>query len=261
MLPLRISCLVPLHRAALLLAAALSSLGCGHDAVYVSGVQYSPVLVIHAVLEAGALEHRFIVERTRAIAEGFYFPVTPVRGARVTVSTSGGPEHLLTEAAGEPGTYVGSFPVESERRYMLTVRDASGVTVQGSTLVPGRPVITAPASDTVLSVMDEMELRWTSTNATAGYSIVDTPPGTAEDPFRTLYRGVSTDTSMSWRHSFFASGDAQLRIVALDSAFVAYYRPRYGEGGDPRAVRSTLSGGYGFFGSYAISEPRLVRRQ
>lgn len=212
-------------------------------------------LVVHGMLNAEAQEHEIVVEYTRAIGDGYFRGLTPAAGAEVLVS--GQETHQFREDPARPGVYHASFSPRPGSRYLLQVRGPAGEVVTGETVVPGAPQFLAPVADTTISQGNYVTFRWTSAPGAAGYVVLDRPPGTPTPALLVLHPTIQADTSGTWPPGLFVGKLFDYRIAAVDSNYV-----RFIQGGSdpsrPERFRSTLSGGFGVFGSYAVSEPRTV---
>jgi len=250
----------------ILFATLVSTAACGAETPTEQAV---PEPVVHAMLGAGATSHTVVVEDARSVEDGFFRGVTPASGARVVVRT-GADAYEFQEDASAPGYYHASFPVEAGRRYSLEVTSRGGRVVTGETLVPAPPRMVRPAADTTVAQGEMARLEWQGSRPSAGYVLVwrradRDGPSTAQEVASRRAPTVLQDTTVQvdvLSMGVFYGFATELRffVTAVDENFREYVRPD-GEpdpDGARRQIRSTVRGGYGLFGSYAISDGRVV---
>lgn len=242
----------------LLMITSLLAIGCEWGGARYPTESATQHLVVHGMLSAGAQEQEIVLEYSRAISDGFFRGLTPASGAEVLVT--GQETHQYREDPAQPGVYRASFSPRPGTRYSLLVRGPAGEVVTGETVVPGAPRFVAPAEDTTISRGNSVTFRWMSTAGDAGYLVLDRPLGTPTHPMLVLHPSIQADTSGTWQPGAFGGNVFNYRIAAVDSNYV-----RYIHGGSdpsrPERFRSTVAGGYGVFGSYAVSHPRTVTVQ
>lgn len=211
------------------------------------------VLVVHGMLATGAPEQQLVLEYSRGIDEGVYRGLTPASGAAVTVSA--GQAHPFQEDPRRPGVYRAAFTPVAGERYLLRIQGPAGEVVQGEAVAPGRPDMLAPAADTTVPLGGYATLRWTSAPHAAAYVLVEGVPGQPGTPGALLHPAILAGTSLTLQPGAFGGTSFTFRVAAVDANYVAY------AGADPAGprVRSTVQGGYGVFGAYALGDPRSIR--
>jgi hypothetical protein len=210
-------------------------------------------LVVHGMLGAGTSEQEILLEHTRYVHEGFFRDLTPVSGARVTVS--GTAPHAFREDPLQPGVYRASFVPAAGERYVLQIEGPDGERVRGETLVPQAPRLISPGADTAVALGSFVTVLWSSSPAAAAYVITDSPAGEAGNLGALLHPAVLADTSFTTQPGMFGRTAFHMRVTAVDSNYV---RHRPGGSEDSRRIRQTVDGAYGLFGSYASSGVRTI---
>jgi hypothetical protein len=210
------------------------------------------------MLLAATDRQEIVVEYTRSVPEGFYRGVTPASGAQVTVT--GSEVHRFSEDPQRPGIYRASFLPRSGERYTLRVQGPAGEVVTGVTTVPGAPRLLAPERDTTVALGRELVLRWNRSPHAAAYTWIhfelNRPSFLAGIPKQDTATTVNTGTLTL---SVSQEVKVQLQVAAVDSNYVRYEEGRAGDLPDARyQLRSTVQGGWGLFGSAALSNPRVV---
>ncbi len=238
---------------------ALAVTACGSRDPTYPGARGDPHLIVHGMLAAGAAQQEIILEYTRGIEDGYFRGLTPASGARITVS--GGGVFAFEEDSRRPGVYLASFTPRSGERYTLRVHGPAGETATAETVVPGIPQIVAPARDTVVARDNRVPVRWLSTSA-AGYVVVQAPPNQPSPLTRLLYPAIGRDTSAVIQFGVLGGTAFQLRVAAVDSNFVHFAgADTEMSAADRSRIRGTVAGAYGLFGSFGLSNPRLVSLQ
>jgi hypothetical protein len=231
------------------------------------------MLVIHGMLLTGVPEQEILVEYTRPVQDGVYAGLTPASGAEVVVAGPDG-RHVFAEDPERPGVYRARFTPQGGDRYRLDVRSATGQTVTSESRAPELIRITSPSQDTIVaritradrSIHAPFSLHWTHAPAASGYVILSHPPGRAPTLSDVPYTGAGAfqdttlvaDVVMDGIYS--AAREISYRVAAVDANYRRYMMDANAPGNDgPRDwVRSTIQGGYGLFGSAAISDSVLV---
>lgn len=236
-------------RACARLAAVIIMITACWDGSY-PGQPSSRMLVVHGMLVAGAARQEIVVEYSRGINDGYYLGVTPASGAQVSVT--GTAAHAFVEDQTRPGIYVGELAAASGQRYTLHIRGPAGETVEGATVVPTPPVLRLPQTDTTVRLGATLTLGWSAVPQAAAYIIIDragqpAPPGALAHP------ALLQDTLVAIQPGKFGGTSFVYRVVAADENYAHYI------GG--RNISSGVSGAYGVFGSYALSNARVVRVQ
>jgi hypothetical protein len=217
---------------------------------------HTPELVVHGLLLAGIEEQTILVEHTRSTTDGFYRDLTAAQGAEVLL-ISGSETHRGQEDPEEPGRYtIQTAPVAGER-YRLEVRDADGCFARGETVIPGAPKLLTPSRDTVVRWGDPFDLVWTSAKG-AAYVVVRAAPaeGVGSLLISMWVPTITLDTTFRTPVAFNEGSGRRFAVASVDENFVVYRSPREDLPVSPQL--STLEGGYGFFGSAALSEFRSV---
>lgn len=213
-------------------------------------------LVVHGMLAGGEPQQEILVEYTRGIGEGYFRGVTPATGAQVVVV--GDETHRFGEDPARPGMYRADFSPRPGRRYTLQVRGPAGEVVTSETLVPGPPRLISPAADTAVSPGAFVTLQWSAAPASAAYVLTDRPPGRPSSFTALLYPYVVGDTSVRVQPGTFGRTSFHFRVAAVDANYLRYVRGTTADTAERNRVRSTVEGGYGLFGSYALSNTRVV---
>lgn len=212
------------------------------------------VLVAHGMLSVQSARQEVLVEYGRSIEEGVYYGVTPARDVSVTVR--GSTEHVLTQDSQRPGWYVGNFMPTPGVVYRLDVRAPDGQHLTDATLVPGPTRLILPRRDTTIVWTDSVPIRWTRASHALAYVAFAQRPGTGGVPTVAFANAATPDTSGTFA-SLLATGPFSLAVAAVDANYIEYYRLG-ADGLDRNHFSSTVEGGYGFFGSYALSESRII---
>jgi hypothetical protein len=215
-----------------------------------------PQLVIHGVLVAGDPVQEVVVEYTRSLADGYYRGITPASGSRVSVESEGGALYAFTEDASRPGVYTAPFTPLSGARYTLRVVGPAGEVAWGTTRVPERPRLVAPATDTLVQRGQQFRMVWTAAAHAAAYAVVHLDPESLQTRASRIESDTSYITSVGYFGGVFGGGGHVIGVTAIDPNVVDHMSR---SGSDrPAAVGSTIMGGWGVFGSASSSERRLV---
>lgn len=257
----------------LVLATALASCEIGKVTI----PSNSPDVVVHAVLNSGAISQVVLLEQTLsgvATVPDTNFdgndPIAsagglPIFGATVDVLDSTGRafrgiEDQVTSSGGvQRGTGVYRVPLAGSAlvlgaRYQLRIRTTDGKNVTAFTRVPRADIrSTGALTQTMNRDHDILNVTWTPANSTRTYAIrIETPYG----PFFLFTDSTRLRLSGSLRNLFadqlqhvFIPGFRQdVLVAAVDSNFYDYYRtnndPFTGSG-----IISRIDGGLGMFGS------------
>jgi hypothetical protein len=238
---------------ALLPGAALVLLVTGCDGGGYPTVPGPRALVVHGMLGAGTSEQEILLEYTRYVHEGFFRDLTPVSGARMTVS--GTAQHAFREDPLRPGVYRASFVPAAGERYALHIEGPDGERVRGETVVPQAPRLISPGADTTVALGSFVTVLWSSSPAAAAYVITDSPAAQPGNLGALLHPAVLADTSFTTQPGMFGRTAFHFRVTAVDDNYVRYL-PSGSD--DPRRIRQTVDGAYGLFGSYASSGARTI---
>lgn len=256
----------------LLLATTLASCEIGKVTI----PSNTPSVVVHAVLNSGAINQVVLLEQTLsgvATVPDTNFdgndPVAsagglPIFGATVDILDSTGRafravEDQVTSSGVQRGTGVYRVPLAGSAlvlgaRYQLRIRTADGQNVTAFTRVPRADVrSTGALTQTMNRDHDILNVAWTPANSTRTYAIrIETPYG----PFFVFTDSTRLRLSGNLRNLFadqlqhvFIPGFRQdVLVAAVDSNFYDYYRtnndPFTGSG-----IISRINGGLGMFGS------------
>lgn len=212
-------------------------------------------LVVHGMLGLGAQDQEIVVEYSRGIGDGYYRGLTPAAGAEVVVVGDG--TYRYQEDPAHPGVYRATFSPRPGVRYALGVRGPAGEMVTAETVVPDASRLIAPGADTTIAWGNYVTLRWSSAPGAAGYVVIDRPPGAPGPIGALVHPYILRDTSVTTQPGLFGGTSFYFRIAAVDASYVRYIEGAPGDSSAGR-IRSTVSGGYGLFGSYALSNARAV---
>lgn len=212
-------------------------------------------LVVHGMLQEGTAQQEITVEHTRGIGEGYFRGLTPASGAEVVVT--GDVDHRFNEDPERPGIYVAAFFPRAGTTYRLEVRGADGQVLTGRTTVPDRSRFISPATDTTITWASYVTAAWSSVPAAAAYLLVDRAPGSATSWIDLIYPTILTDTALTMQPGKFGGNSFYLRVATVDSSFLAYTRGP-AEDSIRSRIPTVISGGYGLFGSYALSDTRVI---
>ncbi len=238
----------------MLLLAFLLLAGCDHQAAGPSNGS-ARSLVVHGVLLAGTHEQEILVEYTRGVGEGIYKGITPASGAEVTVT--GHAVHRFVEDPKRPGSYRASFTPRPGGLYMLRIRGPGGEAVSSWTRIPGTPQLTAPSRDTVVQRAVDVVFRWTATTDASGYMVVFYDTARPRFPFeRPVIR--AEDNAVTVQLGLMGERQMRLAVAAADSNYLRYVQMRFRDPGPKYRFQSTVEGGWGLFGSAALSDSRLI---
>lgn len=234
------------------LLAALAALAC-RGGEYPTAVG-TPALVVHAMLAAGEPRQELLLEYTRDVADGFYRGLTPASGAQVSVE--GDASYTYTEDPARPGVYRAAFTPRPGVRYGLRIRGPAGEAATAETLVPGATRLVAPSADTALARGGGVTFRWTRDPSAAAYVLGNFQPGAPSSIGGVVAPKISTDTSESFQPLFTAT----YRVATVDANYLRYMGTSSSDstGGGRGRFGSTVTGAYGLFGSYGLSNPRTV---
>jgi hypothetical protein len=220
------------------------------------------------MLGAGSAEQTVLVEEARRLSDGFFFGVTPASGAVVTVS--GPAEHRFVEDPGQPGTYRGTFTPQAGARYSLQVQGARGQEIAGEATVPEPFGFRTPSRDTATAPEDSAVLRWSRSPSAAGYILlwrrVDrSGASSANEILQSATPWVNPDTTVAVnvRNAGVLHGlvdTLRFTVAAVDENFRNYVltEDQVAPDGSRSRFRTTVRGGYGLFGAYAISDSRVI---
>jgi hypothetical protein len=212
-------------------------------------------LVVHGMLASGESRQEIILEYGRNIGDGYFKGLTPATGARIEVV--GEAIHDFHEDPSRPGIYQAAFAPQPGLRFALRIRGPAGEVVTAETLVPDPPRFIAPAVDTAIAVGDTVSLRWLSAPAAAAYIFGDYRPGKGGDLGSLLSPAILDDTSYTIQ-GIFGGTSYQYRVAAVDSNYIWYAQRAPGSARERDPVSSTVSGAFGLFGSYALSDTRTI---
>ena len=269
--------------------AALATAACTFDQQSVA-VQPSQV-VVHAVLDPGALEQQVLVERTLSgsvdIGKNQRFdpqdPINtgggvPISGAEVIVSGPTGdftglearaPGHASTYSTGR---YLLSFgtnnngariPLQPGARYQLRVRTPDGTVVTGSTVIPQTSAfIPGSRLDAFNRDRDTLRLTWQDVAGARSYLVrIETPFGPfllfSDSTHLTLPGNLRNFFATSLERAFIPGFRQRVELAAVDSNYYDYYRSR----NDPftgSGIINRLQGGIGLFGSAVSINARTL---
>lgn len=226
-----------------LLSAPLLLAGCEQSTTYPAH-EGERELVLHGVLIANKPEQEILVEYTRLMNDGFFRGITPASGADVMVT--GSETYRFIEDPEQPGVYRASFIPQAGAQYALRIRGPQDELVTAATMVPGAPRLIMPANDTVVKRNLDIPLYWTHVPTARAYMGLDVTFFPTEDTTATVRLGLMREM------------EVRLAIAAVDSNVFEYFFNRGGGAGPQYRFRSTVQGGWGLFGSAAVSEPRLI---
>jgi hypothetical protein len=242
----------------------------------------APQVVVHAVLDPGALQQQVLVERTLSgsvdITKNQRFdpldPINtgggvPISGAEVTITGPGGVSRgVEARVDGKPSTYSsgryvvtmnfgnGAFGavLRPAARYELRVRTPDGTVVTGSTVVPNVAAVPATSRlDAFNRDADSLRLGWRDVSGARSYLLrIESPFG----PFLLFSDSTQLTLGGDLRNYFAASLERvfipgfrqRASVAAVDSNYYDYYRSR----NDPftgSGIINKLEGGIGLFGS------------
>lgn len=246
-------------------------------------------IVVHAVLDPGAIQQEVLVERTLSgsvlinddrrfdaldpINTGYGVPVTK---AQVSISgpdgTLAGSEIQYADPAKTygAGRYVFKtdplkYPIRPGARYTLTVRTTDGSIVTGATVVPNTAPFTQVTGALLLPFnrdRDTLTLNWHAVPAARMYGLrIESPFG----PFLLFSDTTHLQLAGNLRNVFasdlqrlFIPGFQQTYTVfAVDTNYFDYYRSR----NDPftgTGIINRLQGGIGLFGSSVVIGARTL---
>lgn len=240
---------------AVVLLSFICIAGCGRD--YPTESQAS-FLVVHGMVAAAESRQEIIVEQAREIGAGYYKGLTPASGVEVTVS--GDRVYAFDEDPARPGVYTAMFRPRSGERYSLRITGPAGEVIMGETVIPGAPELISPGADTVIFWGNYVDLSWSSVPTAAGYVIIDAPPEQPASIPAILHPTLVSDTTIQIQPGKFGGTAFHIRVAAVDSNYVRYEQG-VSDSDDRSRVRSTVDGGYGLFGSYGLSDARLIAVQ
>lgn len=217
--------------------------------------------MVHGLLGEGVPQQELLVERARAVGEGFYRGLTPVSGASVIVRGAEGSFAFVEQA---PGIYRASLTPRGGQVYSLEVHGPAGQVVTGETRVPEAVRVTVPARDTSVTHRNSVYIpfHWTRAPSAFGYLLLsrnpERPTGIDDLPLGGALRDTTAVTDPVLAGLLAGSARRlQYVVVAVD---VNYHRYRAWnrEDGVRSSFNSTVQGGYGLFGSYSVSAPRIL---
>ena len=268
----------------------LGAVACTFDQ---QAIAVAPTLVVvHAVLDPGAVQQEVLVERTLSgsvlINDDLRFdpldPINteggvPVTGAQVSIS---GPDGTLSgfeiRYAGKAVTYgAGRYVIQFAAfdrapvairpgaRYTLTVRTTDGRVVTGATVVPNSAPFTQIAGAPLLPFSrdrDTLALSWGAVPAARTYGLrIESPFGAFllfTDIARLQLSGEMRNVFAKDLQRLFIPGFQQTyTIFAVDTNYFDYYRSR----NDPftgSGIINRLQGGIGLFGSSVVIGARTL---
>lgn len=195
------------------------------------------------------------MEHTRGIGDGYFRGLTPASGAEVLVT--GEVDHRFSEDPERPGIYVAAFSPRAGMAYRLEVRGADGQVLTGRTTVPSPSPFTSPAADTTIAPGGYLSVAWSSVPGAAAYLLLDRAPGSATSWVGLIYPTILADTAVRVQPGKFGGNSFHLRVATVDSSFLAYARGPADDSTRSR-IPTVVSGGYGLFGSYALSDTRVI---
>ena len=241
-------------------------------------------VVVHAVLDPGAVQQEVLVERTLSgsvlINDDLRFdpldPINteggvPVTRAQVSIS---GPDGTLAgseiQYAGKSATYgagryVVKFGVRPGARYTLTVRTTDGTVVTGTTVVPNSVSFDVVAGAPLVPFnrdRDTLTLSWRDVPAARTYGLrVEAPFGAFLLFTDTTHLRLSGDLrnvfAKNLQRLFIPGFQQTYTIFAVDTNYFDYYRSR----NDPftgSGIINRLQGGIGLFGSSVVIGARTL---
>lgn len=250
---------LPLLRLGCALFSLLVASGCEWHGGEYPTAPAARLLVVHGMLAGSELQQEIIVEYARGIHEGYFRGLTPARGARVVVA--GEETYEFQEDPERPGVYRATFSPVSGERYALQVRGPAGELVTSETLVPHSAQLISPGSDTTISLGGYITVRWSEVPAAAGYVLLDRPPGQPSSGATLLQPGILSETELRIQPGAFGGTTFQIRVAAVDANYRRYMRPSSDGSGEQEYRRDTVEGGHGLFGSYSLSDSRLISVQ
>ncbi|MEO6529050.1 MAG: DUF4249 family protein, partial [Gemmatimonadaceae bacterium] len=250
-----------------------------------------PQVVVHAVLDPGALQQQVLVERTLSgsvdISKNQRFdpldPINtgggvPVSGAEVTISGPGGTVRgIEARVDGKPSTYssgryvvplnIGNVTtglmLRPGSRYELRVRTPDGTVVTGSTVVPNIAAVSASSRlDAFNRDVDSLRFTWRDVSGARSYLLrIESPFGPfllfSDSTHLTLPGGLRNYFAASLERVFIPGFRQRASLAAVDSNYYDYYRSR----NDPftgSGIINRLEGGIGLFGSAVQINARTV---
>lgn len=225
-----------------------------HDGTYPTDTG-ARSLVVHGMLASGESRQEIILEYGRNLGDGYFKGLTPATGAQVDVV--GEDAHDFREDPARPGVYQAVFAPQPGSRYALRIRGPAGEVVTAETLVPGPPRFIAPAADTAIAVGTTVSLHWSSAPVAAAYVFGDHRPGKGSDPGALLSPAILNDTSYTIL-GIFGGTSYPYRVAAVDSNYIRYTQRAPGSVRERDPVSSTVTGAFGLFGSYAMSDTRTI---
>ncbi len=246
-----------------LLGACVGRSACSVDETPLAPQQ--PVLVVHAVLDAGSQDQLILIERAlgsgTASPSSFNFPAAPVLGATVTITAPDGQtlsavEDRLVDSVGAIlGQYrvslsrFGEAPLVPGGTYALHVHTLQGEDVLGTTTVPPAVATTSSATASFSARSDTLRLTWIQAQGVNSYEVRIVP--SASDAYA-FFSDSSVALAGTTRNGVdIAVFVAGLRTTAIVSAVDANYYEYYRTASDPftGAPESRLTGAIGLFGA------------
>lgn len=205
-------------------------------------------IIVHGMITLGEQRQEIILEYSRGIGDGYFMGLTPVDGAQVEV-VGGGQAHPFLEDPARPGVYLADFVPQPRQRYMLQVRVPTGDVLTAETLVPDVPRAVPPGLDTTISWGDHISLSWFPAVGAAGYVFGSYSQGTPSSINSLQLPTILSDTTITVQPWVGGGATYRYRVAAVDSNYLHYLK--FETGTD--ATFSTVKGGYGLFGAYALS--------
>lgn len=234
----------------LVLPILLLSLACErHGGSYPTDPN-SRSLVVHGMIGPGEQRQAIIVEYSRGIVDGYFKGLTPATGAEVEVV--GDQVYHFFEDPGNPGVYRAEFTPRPGQRYKLQVRVPTGEVLTAETLVPDTPRPVSPSVDTTISWGDYVTLRWSSAAGAASYVLGSYDPGSPSSINALLHPSLWKDTTATVQ-PWIGGTMFHYRVAAVDSNYLRYLKSTPVEDEEHHPTYSSVNGGYGLFGSYALS--------
>lgn len=234
-------------------SAALLLAGCGQSTTYPAhGVERD--LIVHGMLFGNRQEQEISVEYTRLMNDGFFRGITPASGADVIVT--GTEAHRFAEDPERPGIYRASFAPRAGERYTLRIRGPRGEQVAAETRVPGAPQLGVPSRDTSVQRYQDVSLYWA--RAPAAHRYIGLKSASRYPNSLQMFFSPKHDTTATVQLGLMLEEQVRIAIAAVDSNYSEYIQSRVGDAGPSYRFRSTVQGGWGLFGSAAVSEPRLI---
>jgi hypothetical protein len=250
-----------------------------------------PQVVVHAVLDPGALEQQVLVERTlsgaQTVLENQRFdaedPINtgggiPISGCEVTVTGPDGVflgveasaparpnnystgRYILTSASLQLGPRI---PLRPGSRYNLRVVTPDGTVITGSTVIPNTSAfVPSTKLDLFNRDRDSLQLTWRDIGAARSYMLrVDTPFGAfllfTDSTHVTMKGDLRNYFAQSLERVFIPGFRQRVTIAAVDTNYFDYYRSR----NDPftgSGIINSLQGGIGLFGSAVSINARTM---